>query len=401
MSYDLNRQPIYSTSVVGLQATNSASVLDEPTFQFSVLTCHSNFNLVKTIYADGTVKPYDDAGTFQFKYCEVMGVENFARALNWLAPKSKMAMIYGQLLPGLTGWQRRLLRSNEKYSETITCPPRSYLIFDLDGVEVPAGLGLPNRLSEAGYYIRDKILAGMFYQVRCVVSVTASTGLKGPTEARIRFFIPLPSLVESRALQDWAKEFKAKRPELRLDPNVFVPNQFVYTGRPIFDGHEDPVPPECRVAVLDGTVKYFAYIFPAASEPVVCNKNGSHVILRLDKRCQDVPAELMDLTAQDAGAGVHPILISRKAEQVKEHWIQKLKGCGRPGSANDAGRNTTLAHCAWSLWSLAAEGEMTETWAIEAYFEAANGIWNGDKKYGYDAIAQRLKEAMAKVGRRR
>jgi hypothetical protein len=78
MSDDLNRQPIYSISVAGVQATSSVAILDEPTFQFSTLTCHPNLLLTKTVYADGPDKPYDHAKTFRYKYSEIRPLDKFA-----------------------------------------------------------------------------------------------------------------------------------------------------------------------------------------------------------------------------------------------------------------------------------------------------------------------------------
>src|SRR5215469_10619829 len=203
MSDDLNRQPIYSTSVAGLQAP----MLDEPTFQFSTLKCCSGRYLAKTVYADGPDKAYDHTKTFAYKYHEVRSLDKFADALRWLAPRSDRSIIRGQLLPGLSGQQRRLIKPEGDAPATIECPPRSWITLDLDGVQVPHGLGAPDKLVEAGYHIRD-MLPPLFRLVRCIVTATAKTGRVGPDIARLRFFFPLPQLVDNEVLLCWAKEFK-------------------------------------------------------------------------------------------------------------------------------------------------------------------------------------------------
>jgi hypothetical protein len=92
----------------------------------------------------------------------------------------------------------------------------------------------------------------MFQKVRCVATATASTGRKGATIARLRSFFKLSEAADNDALLLWIKALWRQRPDLDLDPRVMLANQIIFTGRPIFDGCTDPVPVDCRVAVLDG-----------------------------------------------------------------------------------------------------------------------------------------------------
>src|ERR1700740_918460 len=96
-------------------------VLEEPTFIFSVVTCYPNLFLVKTVHPDKPDKPWDNAANLLFKRLEIKSVDRLAEFFCWSATEPHRAMIYGQLLPGLTGRQRRRIRDGE-YPATIECP---------------------------------------------------------------------------------------------------------------------------------------------------------------------------------------------------------------------------------------------------------------------------------------
>src|SRR5262249_27190365 len=143
----------YSTSTSNCKAS---------AFQFSVLTCASRVHrATKIFYADGKVPPYDKPKYFYFAYREIDCLEDFAKlVLTWLATEPGRFIIRGQLQPGLTGKQRRLTKPDSDTGDpaTLECPPRRWIVLDIDGARVPAGLGAPGRLAAAGYHIRDQIL---------------------------------------------------------------------------------------------------------------------------------------------------------------------------------------------------------------------------------------------------
>src|SRR5215831_15454252 len=93
----------------------------QPAFQFSVLTCHQRVLATKVVYADDKERPYDNARTFQFAYRELDCLEDFAKALEWLADEPHRFIIRGQLQPGLSGWQRRLIKPKDNDDATIEC----------------------------------------------------------------------------------------------------------------------------------------------------------------------------------------------------------------------------------------------------------------------------------------
>ena len=159
-SHDENRQPQYNTGRPKTQVS---------AFQFSVLTCRRSQLLTNVIYSDGIEKSYDHPKYFYYKYCELDSLDDFAKvALTWLADEPNRCIIRGQLKPEFDAAQkqRRLIHPKDGDPATLECPPRRWIPLDLDDVSVPAGLGAPDKLAEAGYHIRDNILPSYFRGVR-------------------------------------------------------------------------------------------------------------------------------------------------------------------------------------------------------------------------------------------
>jgi hypothetical protein len=375
-----------------------------PAFQFSIISCHPSLRLVKTIYTDKKDKPYNDAKHFRFGYRETNSFNEFADILLWLAGEPCRSIIRGQLLPGLSGYQRRLILPDKKNGDpaTIVCPPRRWIPLDLDGVEVPEGLGAPDKMVEAAYFIRDHLLPPMFQKVRCVATATASTGRKGPTIARLRLFFKLSEAADNDALLLWIKALWRQRPDLDLDPRVMLANQIIFTGRPIFDGCTDPVPADCRVGALDGCTDevslssidigaYAAQAKAKAKARAKAEKAGPKVVV-----CHDAPDWMLAAAEADGPLGVGPLepivppdKPSNKAWIRIRHMFAALDGC-RAGARHD-----TLNATAYELACLVKEGELPEALAREAYAEAAKGINNGDGKYDAEDIQRRIDDAFA------
>jgi hypothetical protein len=330
--------------------------------------------------------------TFQFAYREVELLEDFAKALEWLATEPRRFIIRGQLLPGLAGWQRRLLKATRDEAATVECPLRSWIVFDFDGVEVPERLGLPGRLAEAGYYIRDKLLPPYFRGIRCIVSSTAKTGRVGAGIARLRMWFLIAEPADNLVLYNWMYALWDARPDLRLDPSVMEIQQPIYTARPIFDGCTDPVPSWDRVRLLDGYEDYVTLEdLPKLRK---ARKQEPSGIVCGNIVC-DIPAELLDMTAEDVGLGVHAIDTSDKAWQAIKTIFAALDGCPPAKiviSRKGDGRHATLNAAAFWLAKLVDEGELTETVARDAYFTAAEGIVK-DERYDGDAIQRHWDDA--------
>jgi hypothetical protein len=360
-------------------------------FQFSVLTCRHQLLATKTILADGKEIPFGHAKHFRFAYRELDLLEDFCKALQWLATEPNKFIIRGRLKPGLTGWHRRLFRGSDA---TIDCEDRSWIALDLDGVEVPPGLGSPAALAEAGYHIRDRMLPGYFRGIRCIAAATSSTGRMGPAIARLRLFFLLSQPAPNESLYAWAEVLSRSQSKLRLDPSVMLAQQPIYTARPIFRGLSDPVPSWSRVRLLDGYEDYAMIEVPR--EP----RKRSSATWTQARVCTDVPPELLEMTMEDAGCGVH---WAEATEPTDRAWkairraFELLDGCPKPGGD---GRHKTLTKVAYELCCLVAEGEVPRALARDAYFEAAEGINNYDGKYDAAAIERRLDDAFADIGRK-
>jgi hypothetical protein len=314
-----------------------------------------------------------------------------------------MFIIRGQLLPGLEPKKRYYRRIIGRRGEpaTIECPPRRWIVLNLDGVEVPNGLGAPDKVAEAAYFIRDNLLPSYFRGVRCVAVATASTGRKGPNIARLRMFFVLSHPEDNDVLYYWVDSLSTAHPNLGLDPSVMRAMQPIYTARPIFQGITDPVPVWGRVRVLDGCEEFLSPDLPRnrkpkrvrQHDPVLNGVNGVAI--------GDASEEWLALTEQYSGRGVGTI--EPPTEPTPRAWIaikriyEMLYRCGLPPKVGKQGRHMSLTRAGYELACLVAEGELPEVDARDAYKKAAKRIFNGDGKYDDDAIRQRLDDAFIDV----
>jgi len=370
-----------------------------PAFQFSVLTCNSSWGrATKIIYADDKEASYNCGKFFRYKYCELGTLEEFADvALAWLFGEPCRFIIRGQLLPDLDPTKPHYRRIHERIGEpeTIECPPRRWIVLDIDGARVPIGHGAPDKLAEAGAYIRDNKLPEYFRGVRCVASATAGTGRKGPTVGRLRLFFVLKEPAENDVLRLWATGLAEKHGF--IDPSVMREMQPIYTARPIFHGYSDPVPEWGRVRILDGHEDELALNLKKHRA-----KSQSYKILQTPPTtphiiCTDLPEEAIEMTAQDAGHGVSPIEeISDRAWKAIKEIFDLLDGCPKRG----VGRHVALNKSAYWLARLTRECEITEAKAREAYWEAVKGIDNSDKRYSQKLLERHIDDAFTDASRR-
>jgi hypothetical protein len=378
---------IHRTAAQGAQVLKLAQKI-VPTFQFSPPQCKPNIQLVKTIYPDWQDKPYDRAKQFLFTYKQIEYLEDFAKALEWLGDQPNRCIIRGRLKSGLSGWQRRLLNGDRYDRATIECGDRSWIVLDLDGVAVPHEWGQPDKVAEAAYYIRDNLLPSYFRGVRCVASATSKTG-KYPDKARLRLFFLTAEAASNEALCGWAEGLARGYPGLNIDPSVMQAHQIIYTRRPHFSGMAEPVPKWGRVRLLDGADDYLKLDVPR----VTTTKHRKRPKLP-QPVCGDIPEEMLDMLDKTAGEGVCPIDTSDKAWAAIRRVFERLDKCPK----GHGGRHVNLRNSAYELVCLATEGELSWDTARDAYFAAAENIWNGDKKYDDKAIQQRWDGAVSKVG---
>jgi hypothetical protein len=148
--------------------------------------------------------------------------------------------------------------------------------------------------------------------------------------------------------------------------------------------------------VLDGCDETVSLDLPHIRRPKHANSPSS--VLPAMRPIGDVSVEYLDLCEQHAGCGVHDLDTSDKAWSAIKRIFGNLKGCPK---GNDKGRHQVLRDSAWELAHLVAEAELTEDLARKAYFKAAEGISNRDKKYGAAAIQERWDDAFANTSGRR
>jgi hypothetical protein len=364
-----------------------------PAFQFSVLTSIYG-NATKVIYADGKEVGYSKPKHFYYKYCEIHCLEDFAKcALPWLFTESKRFVIRGQLKPELDTKKphRRLLRDKDGDPATIECPPRRWIVLDIDRARVPGGLGAPNKMAEAGYHIRDQILPAQFRGVRCVASASAGTGRKGLSTAHMRMFFVLKEAVDNESLNLWITGLSEKY--TFIDPSVMRAMQPIYTARPLFIGCDDPMPDWGRVRLLDGYEDELVPELPRGmKKKIVATVDNGLPDIRPPS--QGISQEYWDLTEQYAERGVVPVEeISDRAWSAIKEVFNLFDGAPK----NGRGRHETLNAGAWRLARLVAECELPEDKARVAYLKAAEGINNGDGKYDAALIQRHLDDAFSDV----
>jgi hypothetical protein len=223
----------------------------KPAFAFTICkTAEPGKIAVKRITPTRTIQ-YDKVSWWRFEPAIENSLEAMAERLRALALKPRRMIVMGAPLPSLdlSRPHRRLWA--ERRTATLDAPVRSWLPIDLDNVVVPKGLGRAERLTEAALFVRDRLLPDEFHGARMIVVPSASTGRKGDCTARLRLFVALASPHSLWAMKNWAKGAAATL-ELPIDSAPIQAGQPVYTGRPIFEGVDDPVPRALHAQVLDG-----------------------------------------------------------------------------------------------------------------------------------------------------
>ena len=241
---------------------------NHPGFRFSIIENAAGGLAAKTItrLEDGSIhkRPYDNGYLWRFTLRHAPSLEAMAAVLRELSSKPRCAVIMGRLRGGFDpAKSHRRLRA-ESPDRTIDAPPCAWLAIDVDGLIVPAPLGRADEVERCGFHIRDKHLPPEFKGVRCIVTPSSSTGLKGDDVAYLRLWFLIDRPVALGELYQWGKGAKGK--EYFVDPRVFLAEQLIYTARPVFAGLRDPVPEPQRVVVLDGERDHVALNLHAFDE---------------------------------------------------------------------------------------------------------------------------------------
>jgi len=199
--------------------------------------------LAKTVLPDGTIKPFDNARTFNLYYRRVSGLADFDGLLRAMLDKPSFGLVRGAIINRQQRRRvRRLLeRDPETGDEPTLCAAGHYWIaLDVEKVEKPPSVefaDLPACAHEA-----IKLLPLQFHEVECIAVATASHGLKSDIRLRLVFWADRP--LADDELKRWL------RPCGVVDCALFNPIQLHYTAAPIFPNGCDHLPN--RIIMLPG-----------------------------------------------------------------------------------------------------------------------------------------------------
>jgi hypothetical protein len=226
--------------------------------EFALTVCQAKRGLAvkkRTRYADGQTAKCDltlNESLWRFVRFSIDGdADRIAGLLRVLTKRQDLCTIHGAPAPGVEPhqWRRRWSAESRGVDRTIVSADRSYIVIDLDDAPAPKGLDAGQSLYELAIYTRETLLPSALRHVDLVIGVASSTGLKpdrGSLHAYARLDRPIPLSVQYKWLAG------AKASGLPLDPRPALPGQPFLTGRPIFEGLDDPVPESLHAFVLPG-----------------------------------------------------------------------------------------------------------------------------------------------------
>ncbi|MEE3502641.1 hypothetical protein [Acidiphilium acidophilum] len=218
--------------------------------------------LAKLIRADGEIDGYDEAKTFTAIEHDVENLDDLHRALTWLATRPDRCIVRAALINSdRTTPMRRLLYADQETGDAATLyePLRFWLATDWDALDQPEGLDLAD-LAECGRVALARLPAA-FHNAACIVSATASHGLK--PGIRIRLWHWLDRAINQSEIRRWLGAIAG------LDDCIFRPAQVIYTAAPVFETGIDHL--AARTARIDGeprvAVPSAAALAPPAPRP--------------------------------------------------------------------------------------------------------------------------------------
>ena len=188
--------------------------------------------LCKTITADGGVRGYDSARTFDMFKLEVSSLDDLHAILADLAGQRDRCVVRGAIAdPARTRGVRRLLHADPQTGEqpTLRDVPRRWLALDVDGMPLSKGCDARDLFSCGIGAILS--LPAEFHGAACLAQATASHGLKPGMRLRLWCWLSRPT--SGVELAQWL------RGTPHLDRASFSAAQVVYTASPIFEAGTD------------------------------------------------------------------------------------------------------------------------------------------------------------------
>ncbi len=192
----------------------------------------------KTFHSNGLIEPYRAGKRFFVEERECSSLSDLFRHLRSLESCYSCLVIRGALIAPVAIGQQVKRRSNGP-SATFKDVPRNFVMLDIDGVPVPAGID-PTSAEALARVVA--LLPPEFRNVSFIAQWSSSAGLKpGVIKVHLWFWLETPRT--SAELRAWANRLPClANGKPLIDPAVFNPVQPHYTARPIFDGVTDPVP---------------------------------------------------------------------------------------------------------------------------------------------------------------
>ncbi|MGC9271754.1 hypothetical protein [Acidiphilium sp.] len=199
--------------------------------------------LAKLVQADGSIVGYDEARTFTAIEHDVENLDDLHRALVWLSTRPDRCIVRAALTnPDRTDPIRRLLYRDPKTGDrpTLYECQRFWIATDWDTLDKPDDIDLTD-LAACGRVALARLPAA-FHTAACIVSATASHGIK--PGIRIRLWHWLDRAITRAEITQWLGTVAG------LDDCVFRPAQIIYTAAPVFESGTDPLP--TRTTILSG-----------------------------------------------------------------------------------------------------------------------------------------------------
>ena len=145
----------------------------------SVLFLRGAGNLAKTYRGNGGWVGYDGGKYFNAAEVPVTGLDHLHRLLTEAATMTDTCIVRGSLIGHKVQKNiRRLLHPDCETGDhaTIEDVPRSWLMLDVDKLDLPAGID-PRDLMECAR-IAVSVLPEQFHDARCIVQASAGHGIK-------------------------------------------------------------------------------------------------------------------------------------------------------------------------------------------------------------------------------
>lgn len=211
----------------------------------TILRAHGR-RLCKTIAADGSVRGYDSARTFDMSERSVSNLDDLHAILADLASRPDRCIVRGAIAdPERTRGVRRLLHDDGADLATLVDVPRWWCALDIDGMPLPKGCDASDVFSCGIAAILA--LPAEFHGAGFVAQATGSHGLKPGMRLRLWCWLSRPTTGAELAF--WLRGVP------HLDRASFSAAQIIYVASPLFEAGQDALRTRIVLAPGPGVVR--------------------------------------------------------------------------------------------------------------------------------------------------